>query len=96
MELEAWALQHATRTGPSVLPGLLSDPTDRERAGAHALTSDLFDRLPRYEGHLSRELDRSLARYRRLQDERKVREAAVLGEVVHADPRRVIGLDAQT
>ncbi len=55
---------------------------DRERAGAHALTPDLFDRLPRYEGHLSRELDRSLARYRRLQDDRQAKESAVPGQVV--------------
>ncbi len=77
--LEALALQHATRTGPAGLPGLLAEPTDRERAGARALTPELFDRLPRYEGHLSRELDRSLARYRRLQDERQARESARAG-----------------
>ncbi len=55
VELEALALQHATRTGPSGLPGLLGEPTDRdrERAGARALTPGLFERLPRYEGHLS-------------------------------------------
>ncbi len=62
--------------------GLPAEPTDRERAGARALTPELFDRLPRYEGHLSRELDRSLARYRRLQDERQAKESAVLGQVV--------------
>ncbi len=81
VELEALALQHATRTGPAGLPGELAD-RDREQAGAHALTPEMFDRLPRYEGHLSRELDRSLARYRRLQDERQAKESAVLGQVV--------------
>jgi hypothetical protein len=86
VELEALALQLATRTGPSGLPGLLAQPTDhdREQAGARALTPDLFDRLPRYEGHLSRELDRSLVRYRRLQEERKARDQAVLAEVVQS------------
>ncbi len=86
VELEALALQHATRTGPSGLPGLLGEPTDRdrERAGARALMPGLFERLPRYEGHLSRELARSLARYRRLQEERKSQERSVLGEVVRA------------
>ncbi len=98
VELEALALQHATCTAPSGLPGLpgeLAD-RDRERAGAHALTPEMFDRLPRYEGHLSRELDRSLARYRRLQDERQAKEVAVLGELVQASPRRSFGLDPET
>jgi len=38
------------------------------RAGATALGADLFDRLPRYEGHLNRELDKSLARYARMKE----------------------------
>jgi len=70
VELEALALAHATSTpsspaGPGRPPRVA--PQDLTRAGANALSSDLFDRLPRYEGHLSRELDRSLARYARLQ-----------------------------
>jgi len=52
------------------------------RAAASALSSDLLDRLPSYEGHLSRELDRSHARYARLQEARRVREKAVPGELV--------------
>lgn len=86
VELEAMALAHATRTPllPPVTPG---QPTrvaqdDLTRAGANALSSDLFDRLPRYEGHLGRELDRSLARYARLQQDRSLKEQAILGEVV--------------
>ncbi len=93
VELEALALQHATRTGPSGLPGLLAPlaDQDRERAGARALSPDLFDRLPRYEGHLSRELDRGLARYRRLQEERQAKEAAVLGESCPLRPAALQG-----
>lgn len=45
------------------------------RAGAEALSVDLFDGLPRYEGHLSRELDRGLGRYARLQEARRVKES---------------------
>ncbi len=37
VELEALALQHATRTAPAGLPALLGEPTARERAGARAL-----------------------------------------------------------
>ena len=42
----------------------------------------MFDRLPRYEGHLSRELDRSMARYARLQSARKLRKEPIVGEIV--------------
>jgi hypothetical protein len=86
VELEALALAHGTRTNmlPPAGPG--RPPTvaesDLQRAGANALSSDLFERLPRYEGHLSRELDRSMTRYARLQETRRFNEQAVLGEVV--------------
>jgi len=65
--LETMALAHATRTrmlSPAEPGGPLRvAEEDVMRAGAMALDADLFDRLPRYEGHLSRELDKSLARY---------------------------------
>jgi len=51
-------------------------------AGATALGADLFDRLPRYEGHLNRELDNSLARYTRMRDARVQQEDAIDGELV--------------
>jgi len=86
VELEALALSRGTQARllppessggpPRVVQGELM------RAAASALSSDLFDRLPRYEGHLSRELDRSHARYTRLQEARRVREKAVPGELV--------------
>jgi hypothetical protein len=84
VELEALALAHATSTpsspaGPGRPPRVA--PQDLTRAGANALSSDLFDRLPRYEGHLSRELDRSLARYARLQALRHLKESAIEGEL---------------
>lgn len=56
------------------------------RAGATALGADLFERLPRYEGHLNRELDKSLARYSRLRDARVQREGAIAGELVPPVP----------
>ena len=37
-----------------------------------AMASDLTDRLPGYETHLSRELDRALRRYGELQERRQV------------------------
>ena len=86
VELEAMALGHATRTRmlPPAEPG--GPPrvaeADLMRAGATAFGADLFDRLPRYEGHLNRELDRSLARYGRLQDARLQQEDAIAGELV--------------
>lgn len=52
------------------------------RAGAVALGAELSDRLPRYEGHLSRELDKSLARYARLRDARPPAEGTLEGEVL--------------
>ncbi len=86
VELEAMALAHATRTRmlPPAEPGGPPRVSEEDlmRAGAMALGADLFDRLPRYEGHLGRELDRSLARYARLQEGRRQKEAAVTGEVV--------------
>lgn len=86
VELEALALSHGTRTPvyPPEAPGLpprVSESALAE-AGANALSSDLFDKLPRYEGHLNRELDRGLARYARLQASRRQKEESLLGEVV--------------
>ena len=85
VELEAMALAHSTRTRllPPEAPGMPARVTqdDLTEAGANALSSDLFDRLPRYEGHLSRELDRSLARYARLQEARRLRAQTVEAEV---------------
>ena len=85
VELEAMALAHGTRTRllPPEGPGMPARVTqdDLTEAGANALSSDLFDRLPRYEGHLSRELDRSLARYAGLQEARRLKERAVEGEL---------------
>lgn len=87
VELEAMALAHATRTTmlPAAEPGGLPRvaETDLMRAGAEALGADLFERLPRYEGHLNRELDKSLARYARLRDARLQQEGAIAGELVH-------------
>lgn len=56
--------------------------SDQEQAAAGALSTDPLSQLPRYEGHLSRELDRSLARYRRLQQERLM---ALSGEILAAE-----------
>ncbi len=86
VEFEAMALAHATRA-PLLPPAGPGQPArvaqdDLTRAAANALSSELFDRLPRYEGHLGRELDRSLARYARLQDTRRAKEQAIEGEVV--------------
>lgn len=86
VELEALALAETTRVRvlPPAEPGgperMLE--SDVIRAGANALEANLFDRLPRYEGHLSRELDRSLARYQRLQEKRLQSDCAIAGEVV--------------
>ena len=86
VELEAMALAHATRTRmlPPAEPG--GQPrvaeTDLMRAGATALGADLFERLPRYEGHLNPELDKSLARYARLRNARLLEDGAVEGEVL--------------
>ena len=86
VEFEALALAHSTRAPvrPAAEPGGPSTIAESAltRAGADALSCDLFDRLPRYEGHLSRELDRSLARYARLQADPRGREQAIDGELV--------------
>ena len=86
VELEAMALAHATRTEmlPPAEPGGPARVAEKDlmRAGAMALGADLLDRLPRYEGHLNRELDKSLARYGRLQQARLQQEDAITGELV--------------
>ena len=90
VELEAMALAHGTRakTLPPAGPGQPPRVAESELqlAGANALSSELFERLPRYEGHLGRELDKGLARYARLQESRRQKEAAVLGELVMVEP----------
>lgn len=71
VEFETLALARSTEARivrTSEGSAMIAQP-ELERAGAAALTSDLLDRLPRYEAHLSRELDRGLARYRNLQQE---------------------------
>lgn len=71
LELEAVALAGTTRARllPAVEPGGPPRVTyeEQERAASRALDSDLFRQLPRYESHLSRELDRCLGRLRSLQ-----------------------------
>lgn len=79
VELEALALQHTSlkplrRSSAELVPVMTEG--ERQLAGATALSSELLDRLPRYEGHLNRELDRGLARYRRLQSERLEKDQA--------------------
>lgn len=86
VELQAMALAHATLTTmlPPAEPG--GPPRvaeeDLRRAGAMALGADLFNRLARYEGHLNRELDKSLPRYARLHDARLHQEDSITGELV--------------
>ncbi len=74
LELEAVALAGTTRANllPAAQPGGPPRVTyeEQERAAARALNGDLFRQLPRYEAHLSRELDRSLGRLGRLQAKR--------------------------
>jgi hypothetical protein len=86
VELEALALAHATRATvlPPVAPGEPARIAQDElmRAGADALSADLFEKLPRYEGHLNRELDRAITRYTKLQDARRRTEASIVGQVV--------------
>ena len=86
VELEAMALGHATRTRmlPPTEPGGQPRVAEEDlmRAGAMALGADLFDRLPRYEGHLNRELDKSLARYDRMRNARLQQADAIQGELV--------------
>jgi len=86
VELEATALAHNTCV-PMISPpgrGRSAEAAQEDvmRAGANALNSNLFDQLPRYEAHLSRELDRSVARYVRLQESRQRREQAIPGELL--------------
>lgn len=86
VELEVMALAHATRTRmlPPAEPGGPPRVAEEDlmRAGAAALGADLFDRLPRYEGHLNRELDKSLARYDRMRNARLQQEDSITGELV--------------
>ena len=86
VELEALALSHGTKAQmlPPESPGQPERIVESElmRSAAEALSVDLFERLPRYEAHLSRELDRGLARLGRLQEARLARESAIVGEVV--------------
>jgi len=74
LELEAVALAGTTRTKllPAAQPGGPPRVTyeEQERAASRALNCDLFRQLPRYEAHLSRELDRCLGRFRKLQARR--------------------------
>lgn len=72
--LESAAMAASTQLTPHEVFAGLSDPyecldtsTPQEKLACRALDSSLMDKLPRYEAHLSRELDRSLARYRELQ-----------------------------
>lgn len=85
VELEAMALAHATRTRmlPPAEPGGPPRVAEEElmRAGASALGANLFDRLPRYEAHLNRELDKGLARYERLRAVRFQGQDLISGEV---------------
>jgi len=86
VELEALALAHNSQAEvlPPAGPGRPSRITEPElqRAGSQALSGEFFDRLPRYEGHLGREIDRSRARYARMQAERHGKEQALVGELV--------------
>jgi hypothetical protein len=75
--IEAAALSSSTRNTVGETIASLSDPYDhldgrtpQEKLAARALDSSLLEKLPRYESHLSRELDRSLARYWSLQEMR--------------------------
>lgn len=73
-ELEAVALAGTTRA-PLLAPETPGGPAriteqEQERAAHRALDASLLDKLPRYEAHLSRELDRSLNRYRAMQQDR--------------------------
>ena len=82
------ALAHSTKA-PTLPPAAPGQPeriieTALWRTGAEALDAGLFDRLPRYEAHLSREIERAMARLERLQAKRRMREQAVLGEVADA------------
>lgn len=86
LELEALTLAHNSRARmlPSAGPGQPSRIAEPElqRAGSEALSGEFFDRLPRYETHLDRGIDRSRARFARMQAERQVKEQAFAGELV--------------
>lgn len=86
VELETAALQYGTRV-PTLPPEVPGGPprvvqADLHRAGAEALNSDLFEKLPRYEAHLTREVERGLTRLERLQAARRFKEQAIVGEVL--------------
>jgi len=77
LNLEAEALARATRISTAEISADLDDPfaviadePGTERSAVRALRSPVFEHLPRYEAHLSRELDRCLARFRQLQSDR--------------------------
>lgn len=77
--LESAAIAASTQFTPHEVLASFSDPYDdldtrtpQEKLACRALDSNLLEKLPRYEAHLSRELDRSLARYRELQSTRVV------------------------
>ena len=55
---------------------VIADEPGTERSAVRALRSPAFEHLPRYEAHLSRELDRCLARFRQLQAVRRGRTVA--------------------
>lgn len=86
VQLESLALGHNTKA--KVLapegPGMRTRIGEGElqRAGSEALSGDFFDCLPRYETHLDRGIDRSRARYTRMQAERQVKKQAFAGELV--------------
>ena len=60
----------STREAQLIQPGR-NPALAEERAAGNSLAGETMDRLPRYEAHLSRELDRALARYDRLQAARR-------------------------
>ncbi len=78
LELEAEALACATRISTAEMLADLDDPffaiadePGTERSAVRALRTPVFEHLPRYEAHLSRELDRCVARFRLLQADRQ-------------------------
>ncbi len=90
VELESLALAHNTQAKvmAPVGPGMPSriGEVELQRAGSEALSGDFFERLPRYEGHLSRQIDQSRARFARMVAERQMKESAILGEVLNEGP----------
>ena len=76
--MEAAAISSSTRLTSAETLESLTDPFDhldsrspQERLAGRALDSSLLEKPPRYEAHLSRELDRSLTRYWSLQGMRR-------------------------